>query len=292
MRVTPLARRLGTAVLVLTVGAGLTSCSDDGASTDSSSSATDEGADASTDESAAPAEDAGAEESAEPAEAALAELSAADFYPSVMAAMREAGTFTFETVSDSAGQAQTMVGQARFSDAGMEMKASSTGAQAMELILLGQAMYMKSAQLGTGDSWVKIDLSDPDSLFGMIGKATDPEVMFKAMESPKELELIGSEDVDGVATNHYRITMDPSKYLAAMEFPAAMADMLPQELVTEMWVDADNLPRKFAQTLEVPSATGGAATSSTTEGTYSDFGTDVEIEAPPADQVTENFPGA
>ena len=174
-----------------------------------------------------------------------------------MAAMREAGTFNFETVSDSAGQSQTMAGQARFADDGVEMKASSTGAQAMELILLGQAMYLKSPDLGTADKWVKIDLSDPNSLFGMIGKATDPEVMFKAMESPKKLELIGTEDVDGVATNHYRITLDPSKYLAAMEFPAAMADMLPEELVTEMWVDADNLPRKFAQTLEVPSAAGG-----------------------------------
>ena len=151
---------------------------------------------------------------------------------------------------------------------------------------------MKSPDLGTGDTWVKIDLSDPDSLFGMIGKATDPEVMFKAMESPKKLELIGTEDVDGVSTHHYRITMDPTQYLEAMDFPAAMADMLPKELVTEMWVDGDNLPRKFAQTIEVPAMGGGAATSSTTEGTYSDFGTDVEIEAPPADEVTENFPGA
>ena len=145
-----------------------------------------------------------------------------------------------------------MTGEARYGDDGIEMRASSTGAQPMELILLGQAMYMKSPELGTGDTWVKIDLSDPNSLFGMIGKATDPEVMFKAMEEPKKLELVGAEDVDGVATNHYRITLDPSTYLAAMEFPAAMADMLPDELVTEMWVDADNLPRKFAQTIEVP----------------------------------------
>ena len=78
---------------------------------------------------------------------------------------------------------------------------------------------MKSPDLGTGDTWVKIDLSDPDSLFGMIGKATDPEVMFKAMESPEKLELLGTEDVDGVATQHYRITMDPRQYLEAMDFP-------------------------------------------------------------------------
>jgi hypothetical protein len=288
MRVTSLARRLGTAALVLTLGTGLAACSGSGSS-DSSSSATDEGTDQSTDAGTEESTDAGSEE---PAAASLAELSVDDFYPSVMDALREAETFTFTSTSGAAGQSQEMTGQARFGDDGIEMKASSSGAQAMDLILLDKVMYMKSAELGTGGKWLKIDLSDPDSLFGMIGKATDPEVMFKAMESPKKLELLGTEEVDGTETNHYRITMDPTQYLKAMEFPAAMADMLPQELVTEMWVDADNLPRKFSQTIDLPATGGGAGTTSTTEGTYSDFGTDVEIEAPPAGEVTENFPGA
>jgi hypothetical protein len=282
MRVTSLARRLGSAALVLTMGAGLAACSDDSGSADSSSSATDESAEG-TEESA----DASTDESDEATEASLAELSAADFYPSVMAALQDAETFAFETTSGTGGQTQTMSGTARFSDEGVEMQATGTGAQAMDMILLGQAMYMKSPDLGTGDKWLKIDLSDPNSLFGMIGKATDPEVMFKAMEAPKKLELVGTEEVDGVETNHYRITLDPTQYLKAMEFPAAMAEMLPEELVTEMWVDADNLPRKFAQTTEVPAMGGGRPTTSTTEGTYSDFGTEVEIEAPPASQVTE-----
>ena len=282
MRVTPLARRLGSAALVLTMGTGLAACSDDSGSSDSSSSATDEGADGAEE----PADDP-TEESEGTTETSLAELSAADFYPSVMAALKDAETFAFETPSGTGGQTQTMSGTARFSDDGVEMQATGTGAQAMDMILLDQAMYMRSPDLPTGDKWLKIDLSDPSSLFGMIGKATDPEVMFKAMEAPEKLELVGSEEVDGVETNHYRITLDPTQYLEAMEFPAAMADMLPQELVTEMWVDADNLPRKFAQTTEVPATGGGRPTSSTTEGTYSDFGTDVEIEAPPASQVTE-----
>lgn len=295
MRVTPLARRLGTAALVLTLGAGLTSCSDS-----SSDSSSDTGSDAAADEPAAdPSDDPTTDPTADPTTeeseasgASLAELSADDFYPAVMTAMRDAETFNFTSVSGSEGQAQTMSGQARFGDGGVEMKASSTGAQAIEVILIDQAMYMKSPALGTGDKWTKIDLSDPNSLFGMIGKATDPEVMFKSLQSPKKLELIGTEDVDGVATNHYRITLDPAQYLSAMEFPAAMVDMLPKELVTDMWVDADNLPRKFSQTLDVASTAGGSATSSTTEGIYSDFGTEVDIEAPPADEVTEGLPGA
>ena len=52
-------------------------------------------------------------------------------------------------------------------------------------------------------------------------------------------------------------------------------------------VDADDLPRKFTQTMEIPAAGGGKPTTTTTEGTYSDFGTDVEIEAPPTSEVTE-----
>jgi hypothetical protein len=283
MRVQTLSRRLGAAALVLTVGVGVSACGGDSGSDDSSSSASDESSDTGTDETS---DDASSEESEAAEESSLTELSADDFYPSVMAAMEEAGSFTFTTTSDSAGQAQEMTGEARFGDGGIEMKASGTGAQAMDMILVDKTMYMKSEAFGTGDKWLKIDLSDPNSLFGMIGKATDPEVMFKAMESPKKLELIGSEEVDGVETNHYRITMDPTSYLKAMEFPAAMADMLPQELVTEMWVDGDNLPRKFTQTVEVKGAAGGPATKSNTEGTYSDFGTDVEIEAPPAAQVT------
>jgi len=227
----------------------------------------------------------------ESSDAAPAELAAADFYPSVMEALKEAETFHFTTTTGTAGQTQAMEGEAKFGDDGIEMKASSTGAQAMEVILVDKAMYLKSAELGTGEKWMKIDLSDPNSLFGMIGKATDPEVMFKALEAPKDLELVGTEDVDGVATNHYRITLDPAQYIKAMEFPAAMADMMPDELVTEMWVDADNLPRKFSQSLEMPAAGGGKPTTSTSEGTYSDFGTDVDIEAPPADQVTEDMFG-
>ena len=292
MRVTPLARRLGSAALVLTLGAGLTACSGDGAT--DSGSASDAGAEdgakdgAEDDDSTEETTDA-----AEPAQASLQEFSAAEFYPAVMEALREAETFSFTTTSEAQGQPTTMSGQARFSDDGVEMKASSTGAQAMEIILLDQVMYMKSPDMGTGDTYLEIDLSDPDSLFGMLGKATDPEVMFQALETPEALELLGEEEVDGVATHHYRITIDPADYLEAMDFPAAMKEFLPQEMVTEMWVDADNLPRKFAQTIETPSQAGDESGPSTTEGTYSDFGLGVDIEAPPSDQISDQgLPGA
>jgi len=300
MRVTPLARRLGSAALVLTLGAGLSACSGDESA--DSSSATDEGADDGTDagsddstEETTDAEETDAEETdaEEPAQASLEELSAEEYYPAVMGALREAETFSFSTTSESQGQRSTMSGQARFGDDGVDMVASSTGAQAMEIILLDQVMYLKSPDMGTGDQYLEIDLSDPNSLFGMLGKATDPEVMFQALKTPEKLELVGEEEVDGVATHHYRISIDPADYLEAMDFPTAMKEFLPQEMVTEMWVDGDDLPRKFVQTIETPSQAGGDPVPSTTEGTYSDFGQEVVIEAPPADQISDQgLPGA
>ena len=285
MRVTPLTRRLGSAALVLTFAVAAAGCSGgESEPSGSSSSATDQADDQADDGAESSGE--GEASSEEPA-GDVTELDAADFYPKVMGALKDAQTFRFESIATSAGQEQTTSGEARYDDDGIAMKASSTGAQEMEVILLDQIMYLKSADLGSADTWVKVDLSDPDSLFGMIGKATDPEAMFKAMEAPKKLELIGTEEVDGVDTNHYRITVDSDQYAAAMELPGEMAGMLPDELVTEMWVDGDDLPRKFTQTVETPS-NGGQGVSSTTEGTYSDFGTDVSIEAPPADEVTEN----
>ena len=121
MRVPSLARRLGSAALVLTMGVGLAACSDDSGSTDSSSSATDESTEDAT------TTDDGADESEEPAEASLAELSADDFYPAVMDAMRGAETFAFETTSGSAGQTQTMTGAARFGDDGRAHPHGGTG---------------------------------------------------------------------------------------------------------------------------------------------------------------------
>ena len=291
MRITPLARRLGSAALVLTLGTGLAACggSDESSDSTSASDSSDDSAE-STDEST---DDSGDDAT----QSAPEELSADDFYSSVMDAMREAETFSFTTTTSgqagaAAGTATEMSGQARFGDDGIEMQASSTGAQAMEIILLDQVMYMKAPEMGTGDKYLEIDLSDPSSLFGMLGKATDPEVIFQAMEKPKSLELVGQEDVDGVATNHYRITIDPAKYLEAMDFPASMAEFVPDEMVTEMWVDGDNLPRKFAQTVETPNPSGGEPVSSTTEGTYTDFGTEVDIQAPAKDEIsTEQIPG-
>jgi hypothetical protein len=284
MQLSTLARRLGSVAVVASLALGATACSGDSSSDkDSSSADSSSAADDSADTSA---DDNG--DSSDSSTDAPYELSAADFYPTVMSALKDSESFAFESTSTAGGQTSTITGQARFGDSGTEMKASSSGAQALELIMLDQVVYMKTPLLGAGDKWIKIDLAKTDNpMFGMLAKATDPEAMFQAMQAPKKLELVGAEELDGVATNHYRITMDPDAYMKAMGFPSQMSSFLPDELVTEMWVDGDNLPRKFTQTVETPAMGGSKPTTVTTEGLYSDFGLDVDIEAPPASETTD-----
>jgi hypothetical protein len=279
-----LARRLGAASLLTTLVLTSASCggdADDTGTDESSSSETSESPDDSTDET-------------EEASGGLEELSADEFYPAVMAAMQEAESMAF-TITTTGGPATTeMTGVMEYGDDGIEMQASSTGAQAMEMVMLDKVLYIAGAgmPLPDGKKWFKVDLSDPNSLFGQLGKATDPSLMFKAMQAPKEFELLGTEEVDGVETNHYNVVMETAAYAEAMDLPAEMSQFMPEEIGMEMWVDGDDRPRRFRQELEVPDMTGsGKPTKSTTEGTYYDFGTDVEVEAPPAAEVADNIPG-
>jgi hypothetical protein len=286
MNVRTLARRVGAIILVACVGLGAAACSEDSA--DTAPQGSGEGSDATphaAEETTAPDTPADAPE----------ELSAEDFFPTVTAALRDAGSFRFGVTTTTAGAVQEAEGVARFTDAGAEIQASSTGAQEVEMILLDQTLYLRSEQLGLGDTWMAVDLREQQNpLFDLIAKATDPRSILEALESPEELELVGTEEVDGATVNRYRITIDSARYAEAMGLPAAMGSFLPDEIVQEMWVDAEGRPVRHRTTVETGGTSAAKATTATTEGFYSDFGLDVEIEAPPASETTQApaLPGA
>ncbi|WP_036490028.1 hypothetical protein [Nocardioides sp. CF8] len=271
-----LARRLGAASLLTTLVLTSASC---GGDTDTKASDDSAGVDTSG--------------STDEVSGDLEELSVEEFYPAVMAAMEKAESMAFSVTTSGGASATEMTGVLEYGDDGIAMEAASTGAQAMEMVMLDKVLYISGGglPLPEGKKWFKVDMTDPNSIFGQLGKASDPSTLFKAMQTPKEFELLGTEEVDGVETNHYNVVMDTAAYTEAMEMPAEMAAYLPEEIGIEMWVDADDQPRKFHQELEVPSMTGGKPTTSTTEGTYYDFGTDVDVSAPPAAEVADDIPG-
>jgi hypothetical protein len=299
-----LARRVAAVSLLTTLALTTAACGSEDASdassgTDTSGSSTETATEESTETSTQEPTEESAEESGESAGSSgdLEELSAQEFYPAVMEALREAGTFAFTLDSGTDGATDSsleMQGVMRYDDGGVDLQASGSGqgAEELEMIMLDQVLYINGIGMELGDKeWLKIDMSDPDSLFGMLGRSADPEMMFKAMEEPKEFELVGTEEVDGVETNRYRIVMDTASYAEAMEIPAQMGSSLPEDIAVEMWVDGDDLPRRFRQEMEVPATGGRPATTSTTEGTYTDYGAEVTIEAPPASEVADQMPG-
>jgi hypothetical protein len=288
---------MGSVALVATLGLGVAACSEDSSGTDPTSSS-DESTDESTDQSTDESTDAGEEETAD-AESEEAEapdeLSADDFFPTVLAAFQDAETFRFSSTTTTGGATQEGAGEGRFTEDGAQLKASVTGAQDVDMILVDQVLYLQSPQLGTGEKWMKLDLrKEKNPLLSMLAKMTDPQALLEAMESPKKLELLGTDDVDGVTANHYRITIDSKQYAVAMGLPAAMGSFLPDQIVQDMWVDAENRPLKYFSEFETPAVGGSKPTKTTTEGYYTDFGADVEIEAPPASEITDaaGLPGA
>ncbi|GAA4104603.1 hypothetical protein ACFFOS_05040 [Nocardioides kongjuensis] len=60
----------------------------------------------------------------------------------------------------------------------------------------------------------------------------------------EQLVHIGPEQVGGVATEHYRITLDPRAALAGITLPAQVQAMLPDTLDADVWLDGQSRPVK------------------------------------------------
>ena len=176
----------------------------------------------------------------------------------------------------------------------------------MEMISKGLVVYFKSdlfaILLEPGTDWLKLDLQEAGEEMGMdLGSLTqlgsnDPAQQLNYLKGVGDIEEIGTEDVRGVETTHYKgtATFDALKE----ELPDSGDETVEQlqeimgidEFDVEVWIDADGLARRmrFEYGALPMGGTGG-----TNEGTwtflleYYDFGTEVEVEIPPEDEVTD-----
>lgn len=177
----------------------------------------------------------------------------------------------------------------------------------LDAIMDGDVVYLRfpliADQLPDGKTWVKGDAkdfshSDAAGLdqFGSLA-GIDPRDVFGLLEAVSgSIEMVGSEEIRGVSTNHYRATLDPAKLTALV--PAAQQESLGgideaarqaglTELPFDVWVDADNRVRKISIDLdtEMPGLSGSLEASLVIE--LYDYGTPLELELPPADQVAD-----
>lgn len=160
------------------------------------------------------------------------------------------------------GEAMTLEGEGDMdltdrSNIKMDLTVTMSGMEIRTIIVDG-AYYMGYNGTFTLQESDALDLS-----------ALDPKIQEKQSQAITKVVYQGEEKIDGVATTHYSVTYDAAKM---GEIVGAEID--DEELVYEIWVDAEFRPVRSSMTMTV----GGSETSQTT--TYSKFGEAVTIEAP------------
>lgn len=139
----------------------------------------------------------------------------------------------------------------------------------MELIGVGNTSYMRGDVFGFGggeDTWVR-STDDPESIADEIS----PQRLLAMLRSAsRSTERVGEEQIRGVDTVRYRLVVNCGE--------AELVDCESGTAPVEVWVDGDGLVRRIA-------VEENASTTFAFE--FFDFGADVVIEAPPAEEVVE-----
>ncbi|KAA9162360.1 LppX_LprAFG lipoprotein [Amycolatopsis acidicola] len=175
-----------------------------------------------------------------------------------------------------------------------------------EIRYVDKTMYIQlpeqtRARMTGGKPWGKVD---PDSALGKeMGAAqaqqNDPSQTLQQIQEAGTIKRSEETTLDGQQATHYWIDMDLAKVadkLAEGSLSQAAIAQLKGKVSTipvEVWLDKDQLPMQFTENLtEVMKAAGGGTGPATLTMKYSDWGTPVDVQAPPADQVGElKLPG-
>lgn len=155
-------------------------------------------------------------------------------------------------------------------------------------IVTPSALYMSGALFGQPGKWVKVDVAK----LGLSGLATqtDPSQLTKTLDAITAGSKVGPETVDGVATTHYRGTLDATKAYAALSGKAKdlvqqAGVTLPTSIPFDAWVDGQG---RLVKVVEDFSLTVKQQTQKLhLQMGLSDFGKPVTVQVPTgADLVT------
>jgi hypothetical protein len=178
----------------------------------------------------------------------------------------------------------------------------------IETIQNGNVVFMRfpvlNEKLPSGKSWIRVDAASMAKAQGFdLGQlqqfsGSDPRDTLKLLETVSNgVQLVGSEGVRGVQTNHYRGTVDLARY--AKLFPAdaqeqakSLLDSLVQQsglatMPVDVWVDADSQVRKLEMSMSAAQPGGTQSMDAKVAFEMYDYGKDVSIDLPPADEIVD-----
>ena len=206
----------------------------------------------------------------------------------------EAGSARFSMSIDASGQEIEAEGVVAFGPDTQALEAEYTGpgpdgnALTFVMRLVDEGMYMSAPELFGSDQW--LDLSGVGDLLGLgdlteqLEDAGDPTVGLESLEPYAELVEEGTETVDGEQTTRYRVELDLDAIAAAA--PDALDgafENLDQadDVELKLWIAEDQTLRKVETDMSV------LGENVTMTMRLFDWGTDVDVEAPPADQLLD-----
>jgi len=167
----------------------------------------------------------------------------------------------------------------------------------------GTTVYLRIPMLDalTGTSgWLSAtpeDLGGATAAFGLGASAYDPSTLLEVLRgATDEVRSAGQEEVRGVLTTRYAVTVRPAEALE--QAPAQQREHLQRqldqlgaadsEIPVDVWVDAAGLPRRVTMAFAglVPQTGSDEDASIQISIELFDYGEPVTIEVPSADEVT------
>jgi hypothetical protein len=232
-------------------------------------------------------------------------------------------TFSAELPSELAQEPVTFTGQGAFDYASREGELTydfselfaSLGLpradEPVEAIFQGDVFYMKfpllSASLPEGRPWLKLDLKalgeQPGVNLAQLQQLSqgDPSRALDYLRATGgTVEEVGSEQIRGVETTHYRGTIQLDKLADQVpaeqreQVRAAVQQLTEQtgmtEIPTDVWVGEDGLIRRMTLNYRAKVTAPGSdpqEVASTVTMEFHDFGAQVDVQPPRADEVTD-----
>lgn len=170
----------------------------------------------------------------------------------------------------------------------MQMEMEIPGAGTTDMVFVDGILYMKMGETSGGKYW-KLDPADEDGMLSGMGLdkmmgQSDPLAALKAMKPGIDsVTFEGNEDVEGRDLDHYELTIDMATVMKSYGagLPSEAASAMPETVTYDLWLDDED---RFAQmTMDYPIMEQQMSM----EMSLDDWGKDVTIEAPSADEVTE-----
>jgi hypothetical protein len=183
-------------------------------------------------------------------------------------------------------------------NAEIEFEVSAAGEKAtMRQVIAGEEIFMSSdlfkEDLPDDKEWIKIDLRRVAGDLGLENapqtSGTDPRESLRNLRAVGDVETVGTEEVRGVETTHFKATVEvrrlpelvePSERSAARRAVDRLIKLTGNDVQkTEVWVDDRDYVRRIREQFSMKGP-GDEQLENDITIEYSDFGKRVSIEVP------------